>query len=120
MNHTLNSEGGKNKSKNKLTSIKCCTTQHSKALSALLHHHQETSMSSTDNATRKINGLTFGGWIEQTIPDSATPGIRQTGTCGHRSPFVKGSLAAPSLCTAGTSATPRPETPRGFGVKGLR
>lgn len=33
------------------------TTQHSKALYVLLHHHQETSMSSTDNTTRKINGL---------------------------------------------------------------
>ena len=37
------------KQKNKLTSIKGCTTQHSKALYVLLHHHQETSMSSTDN-----------------------------------------------------------------------
>lgn len=45
------------KQKNKLTSIKGCTTQHSKALYVLLHHHQETSMSSTDNTTRKINGL---------------------------------------------------------------
>ena len=49
--------GEKKKTKNKLTSIKCFTTQHSKALYVLLHHHQETSMSSTDNTTRKINGL---------------------------------------------------------------
>lgn len=86
-------EGKKKTTKNKLTSIKCFTTQHSKALYVLLHHHQETSMSSTDNTTRKINGLHLEDGMNEPLLNSC---YTLTTTSGQA-----GDLPAPlPACTA--------------------